>query len=245
MDCTLANLDDAMRKKYQKKIFVLLRKYKNSLYDPERDNRINLLSKKLDENKIKRTNCLEKNKQKYLNENEFAINMHTLEYTGYQLELEIALSQRDLDIKKGYFNRLKYLNLILKFPKDQDKIVSKNKIYYLQTIFVSFLESILEEMREQLLLEQKIFQLYILMNTYYEIPKNAKYYISQEIKDNLVEQLIIIRENVSRLEKNKEQIRNIEYKNLDLNELLNQDINLVYNYILGENNFIVFKNRKI
>ncbi len=180
------------RKKLKRKIIKTIKEKETTKKIEEKEILIHEYKNKLEENKKNRTQCIIENQKRRLKTNEFEKRMTEYEFEGYVFELEIALLEKDVTDNKSLHKRLNILYLLLSFYDGIEVVVmtdlnGQKKKMNQNDIENLFRMMVLEEMKENLEMEQKCEQLYMLINSVhnYTVNEKHKFYLDEERKKEM------------------------------------------------------------
>ncbi len=193
----IQNLKIVDRQNLKRKIIKTIRNQETAKKIEEKEILILAYKNKLEENKEKRNQCIVENQKRRLRTNEFEKRMTEYEFEGYVLELEMALLEKENTNTKALYKRLNILYLLLSFYDGVEVMVTKDvngkkKKLYQKDIEDLFKTVVLEERKEELEMEQKCEQLYMLINSVHnhDIDKNHKFYLDEERKKEMYARIL-------------------------------------------------------
>lgn len=197
---------------------------------------------KLEENKKKKEQYFNDNEKRKITEKEFEKHMIVYNLEEYELELEIKILEKEIFVPKAVYKRLNYLYLLLSFCDGVEAMVlkdaqGKKKRLYQKDVCKMFIDLVLEETKSTLEQEQKIRQLYMLLNTshHHFLDKEHKFYLDEEKQKEVYVDILEKREKVKEVENNSK-INKGNDEDLFVEDFFTTDILSVYERLFQKQN---------
>lgn len=226
------------RRKLKKEILHLKKKVEKTDENLKRKQLLDEHNQKWLENKEKRNQCCEDNKNRRLKDCDFEKLMHAFMQEGYEIELNSALLEKEMEIESGFLKRLNCFVLILSFLDGIEKMAVKSstgekRMLDLNDVCFLFFALVLEEEKTYLEKEHKIMQLYMLLNNY-SLAEEHPFHLSKEQKNSTYVRILENREKIEEVEKQNIKTNPIDFSKVLVADFLNLEIHEIYEHLFGK-----------
>lgn len=186
--------------------------------------------------KEKKEKCILDIQKRVIKEKEYENRMHQYDLEEYEYKLEILLLEKKNFLSNSLINRLNCLSLLLSFLDGVEVMVikdseGKKKKLYIQDIYQILAKFIINDAKSFLELEQKIAQMYMLMNTNPFMTKENTYFLEEEKQKEVYALILEYRDKMEEIHSKQE----IDWERLCINDFFNEDILDVYERCFNRN----------
>ncbi len=225
------------RRKLKKEILHLKKEMEKTNGNLKRKQLWDEYNQKWLENKEKRNQCCEDNKNRRIKDCDFEKMMRAFEQEGYEIELNSALLEKEIETENGFLKRLNCFVLILSFLDGVEKMSIKTstggkRMLDLNDVCFLFWNLILEEEKAYLEKEHKIMQLYMLLNGYLLEEENP-FYLTKEQKNLTYVCILENREKMQEVEKQNVKMSPNDFSKVLVGDFLTLEIQEVYEHLFG------------
>ena len=237
----ISELTGAERRNIRNRIKQMKIEKENVLEQQRRQEKIIEYKNQLIKNKEKRTQYFDENRKRKIKDHVFEKLIKEYEKEGYELELKMAIAEKEITKESFYLRRINCLLLILGFLDGIEKMVikdttGKKRYISLEDMYTIFLTFLLDEETETLEKEHKILQLYMLINSIKEnaLEESHPFYLSEDEKVQTYSKILEIEAKRKKIVEDHLLNNAISFQNLFVSDFLNANIEEVYTHIFEE-----------
>ncbi len=234
-ESTLDELTLKDRIKLKRKILKMKKNIQNQQFFLLNNQKIQNLTEKSNKVKEKKEQCMIDFQKRVLTEEEYENRIHQYDLEEYGYELEILLLEKENFLPKSLMNRLNCLYLLFCFSNGIEFLVMKDsegkkKKLHIQDVYQMLSTFIINDVKTLLGLEQKLAQMYMILNTNPFMTKENAYFLEEEKQKEVYALILEYRDKIKQMDYNKE----VVLEKFCICDFFNEDILSVYEKNLEE-----------